>query len=195
MIQVLLPGQWCSFSDRELEHALTVCLDVMPSCGSSTLNYNPAHMAICRFRQLPVRCGLNGVLLPEVSHQLCERSLKGKPAPVKVTDVTVVKSVARPRRHCSRGRDAYDFRATLGGSKRPLVKERRMLLLRFQENSENCHPDSLGRGGHPLVPHRRWFNRRAVHQRWVAERTLGNPSAASERRGRNTWSVKAGGLS
>lgn len=98
MLRVVLPGQWHSLSDRELEHALTVRLDFMLFCGAAIIDHSPDHSTICRFRDTLVRLGLHEEVLAEVNRQLQAHGLMMQAAPVAVVDATVIESAARPRR-------------------------------------------------------------------------------------------------
>lgn len=97
MSKAVLPGQWHSLSDPELERGLSTRLDFILFCRFDGLNM-PDHTTLRRFRNRLGRDNTLEVLPDETNRQLAEKRLKVGKAGAAVIDAAIIQTAGGKQR-------------------------------------------------------------------------------------------------
>lgn len=97
MFKAIVPGQWHSLSDPELERALITRLDFILFCRFERLT-PPDHSTLCRFRNQLAQDNILEKLLDDINQQLAEKSLKIEKAEAAVMDATIIHTAGGTQR-------------------------------------------------------------------------------------------------
>ncbi|HGI8259145.1 TPA: transposase, partial [Neisseria meningitidis] len=91
MFKAILPGQWHSLSDPELEHSLITRIDFNLFCRFDELSI-PDYSTLCRYRNWLAQDDTLSELLKLINRQLTEKGLKVEKASAAVVDATIIQT-------------------------------------------------------------------------------------------------------
>ena len=97
MFKAVLPGQWHSLSDPELEHSLITRIDFNLFCRFDELSI-PDYSTLCRYRNWLAQDDTLSELLELINRQLTEKGLKVEKASAAVIDATIIQTAGSKQR-------------------------------------------------------------------------------------------------
>ena len=97
MFKAVLPGQWHSLSDPELEHSLITRIDFNLFCRFDELSI-PDYSTLCRYRNRLAQDDTLSELLKLINCQLAEKNLKVEKASAAVVDATIIQTAGSKQR-------------------------------------------------------------------------------------------------
>ena len=97
MFKAVLPGQWHSLSDPELEHSLITRIDFNLFCRFDELSI-PDYSTLCRYRNWLAQDDTLSELLELINRQLAEKKLKVEKASAAVIDATIIQTAGSKQR-------------------------------------------------------------------------------------------------
>ncbi|HEZ7779230.1 TPA: IS5 family transposase, partial [Neisseria meningitidis] len=97
MFKAVLPGQWHSLSDPELEHSLITRIDFNLFCRFDELSI-PDYSTLCRYRNRLAQDNTLSELLELINRQLTEKNLKIEKASAAVIDATIIQTAGSKQR-------------------------------------------------------------------------------------------------
>ena len=97
MFKAVLPGQWHSLSDPELEHSLITRIDFNLFCRFDELSI-PDYSTLCLYRNWLAQDDTLSELLELINRQLTEKGLKIEKASAAVIDATIIQTAGSKQR-------------------------------------------------------------------------------------------------
>ena len=97
MFKAVLPGQWHSLSDPELEHSLITRIDFNLFCRFDELSI-PDYSTLCRYRNWLAQDDTLSELLELINRQLTEKGLKVEKASAAVIDAAIIQTAGSKQR-------------------------------------------------------------------------------------------------